>query len=255
MPMRSSKRILVTGATGFLGYHVVAALLEAGADVTVLARPERQDQLLPLRDRITICLADVWNKASLKGRARGVGAIIHLVGSPHADPVRGLTHHQLNLVPARNVVGMAISDGVPYIVLLSTIIRPLGLSGQYVRSKREAEEYLRSSGIGWTIIRAPALFLPRQSVGLRMIALAGSLFPFNLLVGRFLPLSVDIGSRGIAAIALNSQLFANRIIYARQLRLAAKQSQHRGPLTESVQVAHRDGNDLDEPPFGWFPPH
>ncbi len=50
--------------------------------------------------------------------------MIHLVGSMRAQPERGLTYHQLNLVSARNVISMAVSDGVPYFVLLSAAIEP-----------------------------------------------------------------------------------------------------------------------------------
>ncbi|NDJ86008.1 MAG: NmrA family NAD(P)-binding protein, partial [Chloroflexi bacterium] len=66
---RRRHRVLVTGATGFLGYRVVIALLEIDAQVAVLVRPDRQESLMPLRDRIQILHGDVWNRASLKGRA------------------------------------------------------------------------------------------------------------------------------------------------------------------------------------------
>lgn len=255
MQARNNRKVLVTGATGFLGYRVVMALLELGADVTVLARPDRTELLSSLQNRITILNADVWNKASLKGRARGQGVILHLVGSPHADSSRGLTHHQLNLVPARHVIGMAISDGVPNIVLLSSAARPFDVSGEYIRSKRESEEYLQNSGVEWTIVRAPDVFLPKQSFSLRFISLIGRIFPLNLLFGNILPLPVDIAARGIASLALTPQAFQNRIIYARQLRKLARSQQNQRPLMGPVFNKSNDNDTINEPPFGWMPPH
>ena len=65
------KRIFVAGGTGFLGFRVIRALLEKDAKVTALIQPDNEDKLGPLRNRIDCVEGDVWNPASLKGRARG----------------------------------------------------------------------------------------------------------------------------------------------------------------------------------------
>src|SRR5690606_21287518 len=114
MARRNWNRIFVTGGASFLGLRVVAALIEQGADVTVLVRPENEDKLGALRRHVRLVSGNVWDRASLKGRSRGHGAVVHLVGSIHAQPERGLTFQQLNLVSARNAISMAVSDGVPY---------------------------------------------------------------------------------------------------------------------------------------------
>jgi uncharacterized protein YbjT (DUF2867 family) len=253
---RGAGRILVTGGTGFLGFRVVAALQEAGAEVTVMLRPGQEDRLQGFGARLQIIYGDVWNKGSLKGRARGHGVVIHLVGSPHADPARGFTFQQVNLVSARNVIGMAVSDGVPYLILLSSIWRPWALSGEYIRSKREAEEYLQHSGLEWIIVRAPALFAPsRRRLGLRIISLLGAIFPFSLLLSNWMPLPVDVAARGMAQIALKPEVFKDRILSARHLRQLAKNSRQRRPLTQPARARDADPEGLDEPPFGWLPPY
>lgn len=256
MPGRETGRVLVTGGTGFLGFRVVAALVEAGATVTVMVRPGQEEKLQALGDRIQLSYADVWNKASLKGRARGHDVILHLVGSTRAEPERGLTYQQINLVSARNVTGMAVSDGVPRMILLSAVIRPL--IGEYIRSKREAEEYLRNSGLNWTIVRAPSLFAPSgRNLGLQILSFFGASFPFNLLANRILPLPVDIAARGMAQLALKPDAYEDRIIFARHLRQLAKGSKatrQRRPLLQPQQRFDADPEGLDEPPFGWLPP-
>ncbi len=258
MPGRESGRVLVTGGTGFLGFRVVAALVEAGANVTVMVRPGQEEKLQALGERIQLIYADVWNKASLKGRARGHDVILHLVGSTRAEPERGLTYQQINLVSARNVTGMAVSDGVPRMVLLSSISRPLAISAEYIRSKREAEEYLRNSGLNWIIVRAPSLFAPSsRNLGLQMFSLSGTIFPLNLFASRILPLPVDIAARGIAQLALKPDVYEDRVIVARHLRLLAKNSKaarQRRPLLQPQQRYDADPEGLDEPPFGWLPP-
>lgn len=253
-------RIIMTGATGFLGYRVLVALTALGAEVTALVPADRQDALEMLGDTVQIVVGDVWNKASLKGRARNHDVVIHLVGSAHIDPQRGLTYEQVNLTSARHVIGMAVSDGVPQVMLLSTVVRPLELPGAYVRSKRDAEGYLKSSGAQWTIIRAPGLYTPRKSPFLVLISALGRLFPFSLLVGRYLPFSVEAAARGIAAVAVQGSQYTERILYMPDLRRAARRigrgsrQPHNTAVNTRASTAVIDDNDVDEH-FGWTPPH
>jgi NAD(P)-dependent dehydrogenase (short-subunit alcohol dehydrogenase family) len=68
--MATRKQILVTGGGTFLGDNIAAALLAEGAEVRLLVRPGAEDRLGSLADRTRWFTADVWDEASLKGRAR-----------------------------------------------------------------------------------------------------------------------------------------------------------------------------------------
>jgi uncharacterized protein YbjT (DUF2867 family) len=262
MARRNWNKVFVTGGTGFVGLRVVTALVNSGADVTVLVRPENEEKLGVLRRHVRMVSGDVWNVASLKGRSRGNGAVIHLVGSIRAQPERGFTFHQLNLVSARNAISMTVSDGVPYFILLSPAFRPMGVPMEYVRSKRQAEDYLRNSGVRWAIVRAPLMFDRDQSGG-RVYALlsrVGALPFLRVIFGRRAPLPVDIAARGIARAALLPELPPNRILYAGDLRRLDREfeAQHQ---RSRIKVPHilprRDAWDDvpdDETPFGWLPP-
>jgi uncharacterized protein YbjT (DUF2867 family) len=262
MARRNWNKVFVTGGTGFIGLRVVTALVNAGADVTVLVRPEDEEKLGPLRRHIRMVSGDVWTVASLKGRSRGNGAVIHLVGSIRAQPERGFTFHQLNLVSARNVVSMAVSDGVPYFVLLSPASRPSGVSIEYVRSKRQAENYLRTSGLRWAIVRAPLMFDRDQPGGqfYALLSRIGALPFLRVFFGRRSPLPVDIAARGIARAALLAELPPNRLLYAGDLRRLGREiieQRQRTRIRMSRLLPRRDsGDDLadDEAPFGWLPP-
>ncbi len=240
-----------------MGLRVIAALIDAGAEVTVLVLPENEEKLGTLRRHVRLVSGDVWNSASLKGRSRGFGAVVHLVGSIRAQPERGLTFQQLNLVSARNTIGMAISDGSPYFVLLSAASNPPGVSGEYLRSKREAETYLRSSGLRWAIIRAPLLFDREQRGGsfYNLMSHFGSLPLVRVFTGSTAPLLVDVAARGIAQIALQPELPRSRNYYARDLRRLGKLKRER--LTGQPQ--QRKGRSVpphlqdEEIPFGWTP--
>lgn len=250
--LESPQRVMVTGASGFLGFRVAAALLEVGATVTVLVRPEQEDKLASLANRVRIQHADIWNRPSLKGLARGHDAIVHLVGSRQIDPARGLTYQQVNLVSARNVIGMAVSDGILNFGLISVAALPGMHPPEYMRSKRDAEEYLRNSGLQWTVYRVPALFVPSvKRPILSMLGWLGIIPPTRWLIGKYMPMGVDTAARGIAASVMQPRGVG--VLYTNDLRRMARAYSGRPLLIRQARV-ERTLDELDETPFGWLPP-
>ncbi len=258
--MTSSKRVLVTGGGTFLGDNIAAALVAEGAEVTLLVRPGAEDRLGPLKDRVRWWTADVWDPASLRGRARGHACVVNTVGSLVDDPAHGLTHHRLNFVSARNVVNMCISDGVPNIVLLSSARAPW-MSSHYIRAKREAENYVERVGVSCTVIRAPLVYVrgaPRP-LFYEFVTLLGRIPPFAWTgVGSAAPMPIDMLARAAARIALNPRR-DKRIYRARDLRrLNSREEARRAPqkteVVEEDTKPRRVAQVEDDAPFGWTPP-
>ncbi|MCY3832275.1 MAG: NAD(P)H-binding protein [Chloroflexi bacterium] len=259
--MRPSRGILVTGGGTFLGDNIAAALLALGAKVSLLARPGTEDKLGPLTQQTRWSTADVWNPASLRGKARFHSAVIHTVGSLTADPARGLSLHWLNFVSARNVANMCVSDGVRRMILLSSANAPW-ISRDYIRAKREAEDYIRRMGLSASIIRAPLLYAPghRRPLFYRALSLLGVLPPLSWsYLGRIAPMSADAFARGIAQIAIAAD-DDKAIHYARDLRRLSRRGAA-SPITgrgDSLTTAEAESLGayaiLDEDlPFGWSP--
>lgn len=259
----TNRRILVTGGGTFLGDNITAALLAEGAEVTLLVRPGSEERLGPLAQRVRWFVADVWDPASLRGRARGHASLIHTVGSLSADPTQGLSHHRLNFVSARNVANMCISDGVPHIVLLSSVRAPW-INRRYLTAKREAEAYVERVGLKFTIIRAPILYVrgrPRP-LFFRLMTLLGSIPPVSWLgFNRFAPMPVDIMARGVARIVLDPQR-SKTIYYAPDLR-KRNTRQERRQMVMALREVRREGTEYrphpieyleEDAPFGWMPP-
>lgn len=259
--MTTGRKVLVTGGGTFLGDNIAAALLAEGAEVTLLVRPGAEEHLGPLAQRVRWWSSDVWEPSSLKGRARGHACVIHTVGSLTADPSKGLTHHYLNFVSARNVANMCVSAGVPHMVLMSSTRAPW-ISGEYIRAKRESEQYLLRVGLKATIIRAPVVYVrgaPRSPFFVA-VSFLGNLPPISWLgMRRIAPMPIDVLARGVARIALDPN--ANRTIYyAGDLR--RRNTRHeirrgvsfsREDLSKHLQPAPLVEMIDEEAPFGWMP--
>ncbi|HEX4717397.1 MAG TPA: NAD-dependent epimerase/dehydratase family protein [Thermoleophilaceae bacterium] len=110
--------ILVTGGNGFVGRHVVAALLERGDRVRVLALPNEDTS--PLENRgVRIHRGDITRPDSLVAPMRGAEGVLHLaammdVWRPLAD------YHSVNVTGTKNVCRAARAAGVRRLVHMSS---------------------------------------------------------------------------------------------------------------------------------------
>jgi uncharacterized protein YbjT (DUF2867 family) len=256
----TNRPVLVTGGGTFLGDNIAAALLAEGVEVTLLVRPGAEDRLGPLAQRVRWAAADVWNPASLRGRARGHGSVIHTVGSMVADPAQGLNHHWLNFVSARNVANMCVSDGVPHIVLMSSTRAPW-VNRNYLNAKREAEQYMGRVGLAATIIRAPIAYMrggQRHPFYILMTILGSTPIISWFGFGRIAPMPIDMLARGVARITLDKNR-TKTIYYAPDLRRrnSAREARQAAPLPIR-DIASRPVHPIElldeDTPFGWTPP-
>jgi len=138
-------RILVTGATGFIGKRLVGALVEAGHDVKAMTRhPETYDGPgRPVR-------GDVGERASLTEPLEDVDVAYYLVHSlDNAD------FEERDADAARMFAKVAEKTGVEQIVYLGGLGNERnGALSAHLRSRREVEGLLGSTGIPVTVLRA-----------------------------------------------------------------------------------------------------
>ncbi len=138
-------RILVTGATGFIGRRLVPALVEAGHDVKAMTRhPETYDGPgRPVR-------GDVGERASLTEPLEDVDVAYYLVHS-----LDNTDFEKRDADAARMFAKVAATTGVEQIVYLGGLgSEHNGALSAHLRSRREVEGLLGSSGIPVTVLRA-----------------------------------------------------------------------------------------------------
>lgn len=218
--MKQSKRVLIVGGATPIGMNLASALLDEGAEVCLMVREGTQARLGSLAQHTRVIVADLWDSASLRGRARGYEVVIHCIGSLRADPSQGLSYQRLNTTSARNAVSMAIGDGAEHFIYLSSA-RALWFSPAYLRAKREAETHIIRSGTSASIVRAPLLYvrgMPRH-IFYRLMTLLGRVPLLNLLgFANVAPMPLDVLARAVARIALAEAPKPLRYYSARDLR-------------------------------------
>lgn len=79
--------ILVTGASGFVGGHLVPRLLQEGYSLTCLVRNQEKANILHGKYSVNIFIGDVTDPDTLKGISEGVDYVIHLAAMGHVSAV------------------------------------------------------------------------------------------------------------------------------------------------------------------------
>ena len=158
-------RVLVIGATGYVGGWLLPRLLTAAHSVRCLVRDPRKVLGRKWRDRTEIAVGDVLQPDTLSGAFEGIEAVYYLV---HSMAVGGERFEELDRRAASNVVTAAESAGVARIIYLGGLGRREEDQTPHLRSRHEVGDILRSSGIAVTEFRA-AVIVGSGSLSFEMI--------------------------------------------------------------------------------------
>jgi uncharacterized protein YbjT (DUF2867 family) len=182
--------IFVTGAGGFVGSHVVPALLEGGHRVLALVRggdaataflegvPPRH------REAVEVRHGDLTNRESLSGAVVGADTVVHLAAIPR-DLDGGASLRLVNTEGTRNLVAAAKEAGIQRFIHLGAMGVKDDPNLHYASSKAKGEAIVRESGLDWTILKPSLLWGERDGF-------------FNIIAGliRMSPLVVPVPGSG-----------------------------------------------------------
>lgn len=161
-------KVLVTGASGFLGGVVCEELIERGHDVGALVRREGSEP--PGTDAVAGDLTDAESLARAVDRA-GPECVLHLAAeiASQRDPRK---IHEANVEGTRGLIAGCEAAGVRRMLFTSTVVTgdakgalldertPLPVETAYGRSKQEGERLLRESSLEEVLIRPSHVYGP-----------------------------------------------------------------------------------------------
>jgi nucleoside-diphosphate-sugar epimerase len=179
-------RVFVTGGTGFVGIHVIAALHRRGHDAICLVRDPAKARAAFGVAMPTIVAGDLADGDALARAVGGVDAVVHLAGLTAARTRAEL--FAVNAGGTRALIDAVRADGagVRRFVHVSSLAaagpvehgvvpsgdEPAHPVSDYGRSKLAGEIPVRTLAIPWTILRPPAVYGPHDRELLRLFRIA-----------------------------------------------------------------------------------
>jgi nucleoside-diphosphate-sugar epimerase len=181
-------RILVTGASGFIGSAVVAALARDGYDVRAAVR--RPGQSFP--DGVAVVQhPDLAGTFDWRPLVDGIDQVVHLAGIAHVS--RGIdaaAYDRVNRAATAQLAIAAAQAGVGHFIYVSSIRAQSGPSADHALTERDppapidaygssklaAEQAVRASGVPFTILRPVALYGPGVKGNFALLARAAASF-------------------------------------------------------------------------------
>ncbi|MEH6593777.1 MAG: SDR family NAD(P)-dependent oxidoreductase [Halioglobus sp.] len=151
-------KVMITGGTGFVGYHTAMALMEAGHTVSLLVRSV--DKMLKLYGDdcgLSYTRGDITDAEKVAQALEGCDAVVHAAAMVSTDANDAEKVFHTNVEGAKTVIGSALSLGIGPIIHVSSVTAlydpkasildenspPGTAKNAYGRSKVACEEYVR----------------------------------------------------------------------------------------------------------------
>ncbi len=186
-------RVLVTGANGFIGRHLVSALLRAGHQVVPAVRHKRDlNRFLKSPAAIAVGLNRDTQPGAWLPRLVGIDAVINCAGVLQGRAGQNIDaiHH----TGPKALFQACEIAGVKRVVQVSAISAATGAGTAYATSKMQADDFLKTTSLDWTILK-PSLVYGAGAYGGTSLMRGLAAWPFVMpLVGdgrqTFRPLSM-----------------------------------------------------------------
>lgn len=149
-PTPTPQRVLVTGASGYVGSRLVPALLDAGHDVVAAGRHPDALRDFAWGDRVDTVELDVDDEESVLRAVRGVDAVVYLVHSMSDDD----DFVEQDREAAERMAAACEAEGVGRLVYLSGLIPDDDELSAHLRSRLEVEQIFLQGSVPATVLRA-----------------------------------------------------------------------------------------------------
>jgi uncharacterized protein YbjT (DUF2867 family) len=141
--------VFVTGGTGYIGSHLIPALIARGHKVKALVRKGSEAELSDFAECV---VGDALRMDFYQEHVRGADTFVHLIGVPHPSPAKAKQFREIDLVSIQVAVKAARAVGLRHFVYLS-VAQPAPVMKAFIEVRQAGEEMIRASGIPATFVR------------------------------------------------------------------------------------------------------
>jgi NADH dehydrogenase len=206
------RRVVVTGAAGFVGTHTCRALAQNGWRVRALVRNAARATERLAHLPVEIRVGDILDAPYLRSSMDGAAAVVHLAAV--AIERDGDTNQSANDEATRAVIEAADAARVTRIVHMSQNGSDSASPHRFLRSKGIAQDLVTSSGLEWTVLRPSVIFGPEDgfaNVLARLVRLTPFVLPLPAFgASRFQPIAVD-DVASVVALALGDDATVSQV--------------------------------------------
>jgi uncharacterized protein YbjT (DUF2867 family) len=151
--------ILITGATGYIGRHLVSRLAAQGERPRCLVRDTQRAATILPADKVEFVQGNTTQPASLGVAMQGADTVVHAAFlTADRKQTAGNHYQETNVQGTANVIKAAQDAGVKRIIEMSGLGTKPDRPGSYMQGRYLAEKMLKESGLDWAIIQPSVLF-------------------------------------------------------------------------------------------------
>lgn len=144
-----SRRVFVTGGTGYLGRALIETLVQRRHGVRALVRPGSESKVPLGAERVTGNALDASGWAVTVAPA---DTFVHLVGTPHPSPAKAAEFRAVDLPSIRGAVAAAVTGRVSHFIYVS-VAHPAPIMKAYIAVRSEGEALIQANRLNATILR------------------------------------------------------------------------------------------------------
>lgn len=148
--------LLITGATGFIGRHLVPHLVSLGYSVRILLRPSPYTPILPEKISVEVVICNPSDEKGIQSALKGVSQVIHLASTEHSGIQEQFTRQDSAF--AELLLRSALRSKVERFFFLSHLGADRLSAFPTLQAKGMIEKLIAQSGVPYTIVRSAIVF-------------------------------------------------------------------------------------------------
>ena len=210
-PPEITNSLLVTGASSEMGSALIRQLLN-NADLKIRAMAHRS--LVDLSG-CEIRPGNLKNKGLMVRALSGVDTVVHMAALTKST--RESDYFEVNVSGTKNLIDASVESGVKKVIYISSAAASLN-GGGYSRSKLEAEQSIKKSGMKWLILRPSEVYGQREGDSINRLIRWIQRYIFVPVIGtgtcKLSPVFIDDVVSAIASSIFNKELENETIVLA-----------------------------------------